>query len=80
MGTKEIIALDERAFRVAVARAGYRSLASLARAIGLSPAYVRQIGHGWVPPVETRVRIAAAIHEHQSRLWRTARLSDEVAS
>lgn len=64
------IALEPHRFRVALATAGYRSVAQLARSLSLSESYLRQIAHGLVPSVHVRQRISDALHVEASALWR----------
>lgn len=67
---KMSLVFDEVAFRVALARAGYRTIASFARQIGLSTPYCTQIARGVRPSVEKRSLIAAALGVEVDTLWR----------
>jgi transcriptional regulator with XRE-family HTH domain len=41
----------------------------VASAAGISVSYLSMIEHGLVPPLDTRVRIAAALEQPETELW-----------
>lgn len=63
--------LDVVALQVAKARALVRSDAELARRAGVSAGYMRLIAGGFVPPPETRQRIAATLGVVERDIWRS---------
>lgn len=62
-------AFDQVAFHVARVKAGYRSVAAIARALGLSPGYCGLVARGLVPPPETRAKFAALLGVPEAQLW-----------
>lgn len=62
---------DETEFRVLLARAGHRTVSSLARQIGLSPAYLLSVVRGLCPPTSKRELIASALGVDVGALWRS---------
>ena len=62
-------AFDQVALHVARIKAGYRSVAAMARALGLSPGYCSLVVRGLVPPQETRAKIAAFLNVPEAQLW-----------
>lgn len=62
-------AFDQVALHVARIKAGYRSVAAMARALGLSPGYCGLVVRGLVPPQETRAKIAAFLNVPEAQLW-----------
>ncbi len=75
------VAFNERSFRIALASAGFRSVARLARRAGLSESYGLQISHGLVPSLEVRQRIARLLGVDWSLIWpalRTTELPESV--
>ncbi len=63
------LAFDRTAFQAARLKAGYRSIAQLATAIGLTADHCALVGRGMVPSPETRAKIAAALGVPESALW-----------
>jgi transcriptional regulator with XRE-family HTH domain len=64
------IAFDHRAFRAALAIAGFRSVAELARRAGISESYGRQIANGLIPALLLRERLASLLGRGTNELWR----------
>jgi lambda repressor-like predicted transcriptional regulator len=64
-----LLAFDERAFRVALAAAGFRSVAALARSANLSTSYLRQVGRGFIPSPAVRTVLAAQLEVDELELW-----------
>lgn len=59
----------ERVFRVRLAELGIRSLTEFARRADISESYARQLAGGYIPPVETRQRIAQVLETEPERIW-----------
>lgn len=67
---KEAFYFDSRTFRANLAWKQIRSIAKLAEHVELSEQYVRQIAGGFIPPVETRERIARVLGVPAKEIWR----------
>jgi lambda repressor-like predicted transcriptional regulator len=65
------IAFDERAFRVALANAGIRSVAELGRRVERSTSYLRQVAHGTIPSAAVRTILANALGVDEREIWRS---------
>jgi lambda repressor-like predicted transcriptional regulator len=72
------IAFDERAFRIALARAGFRSVAQLGRKAGLSESYARQIAHGLVPSPKVQAKLATFLGVQVNDLWHTIATAEQT--
>ena len=59
----------EQRFRIAMARAGYRSVRELAKEIGMGSARLGEIRKGLLPPQERREAIAQALRVSPTDLW-----------
>ena len=73
------IVFVSRAFRVAMAERGYTSVAGLARAVGVSPSYLRHVAGGFVPSAVMRERLAGALAVAPDALWTLAPVAAEVS-
>lgn len=68
-----MVFVGERRFRIALARAGFRSVARLAAYIGVSANYGRQVAKGLVPSAAVRERLAEALEIDAGELWQAER-------
>jgi hypothetical protein len=66
---RSTIAFDSRVFRVALASAGYRSVAELAREAGISASYGRQIASGLLPGERLRERLGTLLATPVDDIW-----------
>jgi DNA-binding XRE family transcriptional regulator len=65
-----LVFLDQPLFAALKVRNGFRSNAALARTLGVSGEYVRQIGNGYLPSEALRLKIAEALSVRVDALWR----------
>lgn len=60
---------DSTAFWVACARRRIRTLTKFARETNTSEAYMRQLAHGRIPSLATRIRLAAFLEVAPESIW-----------
>lgn len=58
-------------------RRGIKSISQLAREVGISESYARQIAAGMIPASQTRHRIATTLGVADSELWSTGPVHPE---
>jgi hypothetical protein len=63
------LAFDQAHFRAVRIKAGFRSIAQLARTIGITPSHCALVARGMVPGPQTRAKIATALGVAESALW-----------